>query len=97
MADRSKTTDQYDEKAESLWQEVLRFRSRVVGGYDIPDDWAPPKEAIARALREAHAAGLEEAAKILSDGLSEECGCSAELKSQCRTRAAALRGQEAKP
>ena len=54
----------YEAKAEAIWQEVLRFRARVVGGYDIPDDWTPPKDAIAAFGRECAAQAYEDAANI---------------------------------
>lgn len=46
---------------------------------------------------EAKAQAFEEAGKLLADGLSEDCGCSAELQWRCKEKAAALRSKQDAP
>ena len=51
------TPPDYKETAQAIWQEAMRFRSFVVGGYDVPDHMDSPPKAIATALTQADALG----------------------------------------
>ncbi len=63
------TPPDYKETAQAIWQEALRFRSFVVGGYDVPDHMDSPPKAIATALTQADALGY---ARGLNDAVSQE-------------------------